>query len=452
MPHVSRFLSIECEWIDQPLAADPLERRTWARIALSAAGRSVTRLWDRDAQAERMSLYLPAFPLARWLVANWWTMLYEPAPLGASEPLPASDGDRTAKHRDWLLRHCLRTAESGLLLPYACWFSDGRRVVIDWAADDEDAYPHMPGYFVESGRVSLDRGEVQSTLWEFISGVIRRLDGESDERVGRLRQAWEAVIAADPEEEAFCRSAGRMGLDPYEIDHWEPSLVDLLESRLGSDLDQPLVADFLEAAEAETAAAVWQWVDETRASFDLRKSPMLASHLLLNGKSPAKIGYQLARRVRESMAGRSQGPLEEVGEAASAMGIEPIEFVDRDHHLSPRVKATVGWRAGKQPLVAGPRPSREDNARFLQARSLYHAAWACSTGPRLLTEARTWDQQASRAFAAELLAPQAELEARFDDGEWAEDPEAVVGSLAAEYRVSKMIVWHQLENLGIRLG
>jgi hypothetical protein len=309
----------------------------------------------------------------------------------------------------------------------------------------------MPGYFVESGRVSLDRGEVQFSLREFVAGVISRLDGECDERVGRLEQAWEAIIAADPEAEAFCRAAGRMGLDPYEISQWEPSLVDLLEGRLGNDLDQPIVADFLEAVEAETATALWQWVDEMRASFDLRSSPLPASSPQPNGKSPARLGYQLARRVRASMAGRSQGPLDELAEAATAMGIEPITFVDSDHLVNPRVKATVGWRGGAQPLVAGPQPSREDNARFLEARALYHAAFACGAGPRLLTEARTWDQQASRAFAAELLAPQAELKAHFDEGAWAADPEAVVGSLATKYRVSKMIVWHQLENIGIHL-
>ena len=87
-----------------------------------------------------------------------------------------------------------------------------------------------------------------------------------------------------------------------------------------------------------------------------------------------------------------------------------------------------------------------------EARALYHATFACGAGPRLLTEARTWDQQASRAFAAELLAPQAELKARFDDGAWAENPEAVVGSLATEYRVSEMIVWLQLKNIGVHLG
>jgi hypothetical protein len=323
MPRVSRFLSIECEWIDQPLSADPLERRTWARIAMSGAGRSLTRLWDRDAQAERTSLYLPAFPLARWIVANWWAMLYEPESLGASATFSSSDGELPTQQRDWLLRHCLRAAESGLLLPHACWFSDGRSVVITWSADDEDAHPQMPGYFVETGRVSLDRGEVQSSLWEFVSGVLSRLAGEGDERVGRLEQAWQAIIAADPEEEAFCRAAGRMGLDPYEIDHWEPSLVDLLEGRLGSDLDQPIVADFLETAEAATAAAVWQWIDETRASLDLRRSPLPASSPLLSGKSPARWGYQVARDVRASMADRSRGPLEAVGEAATAWGSNP---------------------------------------------------------------------------------------------------------------------------------
>ena len=97
-----------------------------------------------------------------------------------SERFLSSNTRSTPDRREWLRRHCLRAAESGLLLPHACFFSDGRNHVIDWSADDQDAYTHMPGYFIEEGRVFLDRDE---TRRDFV-GVRRRrpFAGRRDQR------------------------------------------------------------------------------------------------------------------------------------------------------------------------------------------------------------------------------------------------------------------------------
>ena len=73
---MSRSLSIECDWLDQPAAADPVERRTWAGLRIKVAGRLASRLWDREAASERQTLYVPAFPLAEWLIVNWWNFVW----------------------------------------------------------------------------------------------------------------------------------------------------------------------------------------------------------------------------------------------------------------------------------------------------------------------------------------------------------------------------------------
>ena len=77
---MSRFLSIECDPIDQPAADDPVERRTWCAFRMRVGGRTVTRMWDKTLGEERSLLYLPAFPIAQWLVENWWALLNEPPP------------------------------------------------------------------------------------------------------------------------------------------------------------------------------------------------------------------------------------------------------------------------------------------------------------------------------------------------------------------------------------
>jgi hypothetical protein len=63
--------------------------------------------------AERTSIYVPALPLAQWFVSKWWAMLYEP---NRWEHVPTGEA-LGARQPEWLHRHCLRSAEAGLLLP-----------------------------------------------------------------------------------------------------------------------------------------------------------------------------------------------------------------------------------------------------------------------------------------------------------------------------------------------
>ena len=99
-------------------------------------------------------------------------------------------------------------------------------------------------------------------------------------------------------------------------------------------------------------------------------------------------------------------------------------------------------------MAAGPQPSRPDNQRFLNARSLYHALVTTRNSRRLVTDAFSWDQKASRAFAAELIAPQQALVARLS-GSYADSLK--IESLSREFKVSTIVIEKQLENAGVSL-
>ena len=152
-------LSIECDFLEQQSAEDPVDRQTWAAVVIRVAGRIESRVWDRGAGSERNNLYVPAFPLARWLVANWWQVLYEPT----TEGIPSSD---------WIRRHCIRSADSGLLLPHLRLFSTGPGLLARWIADEQDAYPLMPVNFTSSDSIQLDRVEAEQGLRRFIVEVL----------------------------------------------------------------------------------------------------------------------------------------------------------------------------------------------------------------------------------------------------------------------------------------
>ena len=49
---------------------------TWAGLRLVIQGRCVTQFWDRRGNAESEVVYVPTFPLAEWIVENWWALFY----------------------------------------------------------------------------------------------------------------------------------------------------------------------------------------------------------------------------------------------------------------------------------------------------------------------------------------------------------------------------------------
>jgi Zn-dependent peptidase ImmA (M78 family) len=118
----------------------------------------------------------------------------------------------------------------------------------------------------------------------------------------------------------------------------------------------------------------------------------------------------------------------------------PFSLADK-----PPVPPSGRSRTGEV-LTVGPPVPREDNRRFLLARGLYHALLTTRDSQRLITDASSWNQKASRAFAAEFLAPQESLMNVI--GSSAVDSE-LVEQLSGKFRVSRIVIERQLENAGI---
>ena len=103
-------------------------------------------------------------------------------------------------------------------------------------------------------------------------------------------------------------------------------------------------------------------------------------------------------------------------------------------------------KLGRHRLVAPSHQVRQPQLSLPHGACLFFTPEATTPDPpRLLTRADSWPQRASRAFAAELLAPAAELRGRVGGQVTYEG----VGELAREFGVSEMVVAHQLENHGI---
>src|SRR5262249_13193393 len=129
--------------------------------------------------------------------------------------------------------------------------------------------------------------------------------------------------------------------------------------------------------------------------------------------TPHSFGYQLARQIRSKMNLQPVRKISSISEVANATLKKEITFEQVASPPISTLRAIVGETSNKL-IVAGNIPHPAHAKRFLEARCIFHAinyqmsqleAAPC----RLVTSAFSWDQKASRAFAAELLAPRQAL-------------------------------------------
>jgi Zn-dependent peptidase ImmA (M78 family) len=439
---VKPFLSIKCERVPQPQAADAAEAATWASFRMYAAGRCITRWWDRDCADEKDEIYIPAWPVARWIVQNWWPLLNEASP---TESIPASAAAWTPAERAWVQRHCLRSAESGVFLPKLFLFNDGQYFNANWVPDGESDYPSMPGYFLYGSSVQVSVQETEQELRTFVNTVLRWLEKQNVREVERVRENWDAIVNADPEEVAFCRASGRMGLDPYSASSWPEDLVTTLEGA-SSDSRKDLVGDWLDVASPVNAKASWDWVAHAANKLKLMGAPQSRVRPTSYDRVGGQAGFLTALKLKSDLGLDPSAPVTDLSRLAEGLGIGEYSLQLHNHVPSPRIRAAVGWRSQGKPVIAGPAPTSLENKRFVEARGLYHALFGAKTGPRLVTTAHTWDQQVSRGFAAEILAPRSAVLSRLEQCQDEQEQGEVAATLAKELGVSSELVERQWWN------
>lgn len=414
-------------------------------MTIRAGNRCVSTVWDKSLQLERQSLYIPALPVAAWMVRNWWFLFHETCHW-ESPPRTANN----AAQWQWLQRHCLRTADSSLMLPALSLFHDGNGLRACWHADSPATMPNMPGNFLAEGEDRLDLAATQLALKTFIDAVFDRLTPQShDDEVEDLRTQWQAIQNADADEMEFCQRAGRLGVDPYNPDEMTEDLASFLEA-ISDCCSEPLFDDLADVSSGDAIVSQWQWLKTLNQRWELRPIPQsLLGPLPDISESPPQFGYRLADIVRTGHGSHTADSLSSVEILArNALGHE-LQMVS--HHgpwaTASRIRAIVGrTEASNSILSVVPPPRRIESFRFLQARSLYHALVTIRTSERLVTDGYTWDQKASRAFAAELLAPRQEILNAIQES--VVDME-VIENLAQQFQVSSLVIERQLENAGV---
>lgn len=337
-----------------------------------------------------------------------------------------------------------------MALPDLRCFRDEDEVLVQWrASPSETLLPRVR--FVESGQARLTPRQVEHDLSQFVDAVLEQVRDLEHVDVAALRADWDASASAGGDDAVLCKHAARLGLDAFDEQDVTDSLAHLVVNEV-CRLPEATRDDLLDAVKPSQLAT-------TLAAVSASVSPLERTAGLVGGVAPVALealpghpepyehGYAVARALRKQFPANGDEALD-IDSALRGMGWHGFHQADDAWEpVAPEVKAAVGVTPAGVPRVTSKPFLRPANARFLLARSVYFLlANSTSSAPRLVTTAGTRLQAASRAFAAEWLAPAMAISRRIKDGV---DDERIQ-EIAEDLGVSATVIAHQIENHGLR--
>lgn len=394
-PKINSHLEIDARWLPAPSEGPlPEVNHTLCRL-LIRCGRHVATKFRTEKGDNGERIEVPAYYLAEWFAENWWSIFHEPEK--REDELNDAGDDAGFRARHWI-----GAARNGFALP-DMWLrpSDGETIV-------ETIATHLRACrlsFEEGFTEQLQIDAVKAVSGKFIETVVARL---TEKHVGGtpLHDAWTAIKNTGPDERQFCELLGALGLSPYEP---HPEIEAELEIA-SRELSEKIVRDLCEAATPRTFVELSSLVRQ--AFVQLRKSPEVNLSRLGDRPNyrpnlpPWQWGYNAANIMRRNLhvqpADRESGKLI----------FEHLEVdTDRTATLRPNSENDCTFvegaiqRLDQRARMAMVRHRELPQQRFAAARGIFLAWGAGHDDARLVTSARTREQQASRAFAAELLVP-----------------------------------------------
>ena len=282
-------LQFKWEWEQGDGVAIAEHRTTWARLEIWLGDECITLVEDRATFSARRSVYCALYPIAEWITCNWWLLRADARvrELGTvGTPAAASE-----KLRSLAQRHNLRFAGDGFVWPDFTIVPEGRQTFASWRRD-RHWRPYAPIRYLSEGEAHVDGDELMYRLAELVEAVLGRLD-ESGLTETELHAEWNDIRTTEPEVEAFCLAAARLGLDPYwEAHDLESVIVDAVGALPGSLRD-----DFLDAVDPDLLTPAATWVNKAQRT--LERAAQRTSKRTEQGA-----GIDVIRDLQQTLAGR----------------------------------------------------------------------------------------------------------------------------------------------------
>lgn len=418
---------IEADWEDSEDDVAEL-RATTARLTIKVASRIVTHAEDAFSKTVTDGVRVAVYPLAAWLVSNWWRLRWE----------AANEEWGSISPHDWRMAHQLPAIGHGFVWPPAEIQSDGRNIEV--MLFDPRPRPNEPLRYLERFTVGCAAEAFEQGVDRFIELVLSRL-ADSGIATSDLSEDWALVREERSSAEAsyFRRVEARLGLDPEASPEVVRKFVSF-RSTCGNDALEELASasGLTSPAQFFPQVARLAQVGGIRGRFS-SMAPVGEPDARL---TPWDEGRSAAARVRREL--RLDGnPL------TNAVLGELLGLTGADLAAPPRTKngaAAVAIPQDDESVSFLFQKSISSSRRFEGARLLGDHLLTARRGEWLVaTDAKTWRQRAERAFAAELLAPIDALKERLQGDYGDENMEQV----ARLFEVSPYLVQSQLANHGV---
>jgi hypothetical protein len=432
---IAEPFAVDLQWPANPgRGGNALLDASLARFQIMVGGKSVTA-YQTEKGDKHSHLHAPTYYLVEWLAQNWWSFLYEPP-----------KNDREEAEQDYRTRHWLGTARNGFALPDVTFSPAGDKIEIV----ARSAFLRFAQLnFIETVAATATTELVRSEFTKFIEQVLEHL-AEKGVKDTSAHRYWDQVAKTTQEEEIYCRMIGSLGLSPY-ISHPE---VDAAFDKVVGKITDSMLTDLCEATNMKNidrAADVTNSISDVLA----QAKPIQVRELLKVAKPPDNSpraydwGYNATDAARSALGIAHDDP-----SGSSA-------FFDR-LKLDPSAGVEEASEGTSNPLISGAVDREDDNMRvalmgsnrahkkFAAARAAFLAWSQSKKSSRLVTAARTRDQQASRAFAAELLAPAKFLTKKL--GNRAEVSSFVLDKISEEMGIAPSVVYYQAKNNGYYLA
>jgi hypothetical protein len=434
---VSKHFEFKVEWQPAPGVTTHELAATWARYEIWVDDRCVTQVEAADGTFRR-SVYGSLYPLAYWIASNWWLLTSHVRPTAIESRYWTWRNVRT---QPWLRQHNMRGAGDGMAWPDLTLVPEGAVTRVHWS---QDRYKGLGAVrFASDGSGFVPARDFRERLAEIVNHVLDR-SAEADLLKTPLAEEWEGVADSDGEEISFCKTAARLGLDPYSV---SDETADRIISA-AAVLPAEIAGDFFDSADATNLSAALDWTRSAtleadkaavRAGRSLSEIPgavaeEVASFRNASDERPSQLGYAMARALRGELALADTDDFDIAPWVGTADMQAPTRGLDG-------LAAVSGQRCG---VVLGTVNRRLEARRFGQARALGRILAHPGQRQFILSAARSHDDRVARAFAAELLAPAQGIRHMLDTLGEADD--SALEAIAERYNVSPLVVRHQYEN------
>lgn len=391
---------------------DPLDQASFARLQILAHDRCLTRCVDNNTGI-RDYVKIPLHRLAEGIARNWWTLLYE----------PWRPEEITKRH---IARHHLDTFIPGYIFPFLGLWSAGKEALSlqtgaalhfgtepsrELTESEIELARRLSGPnarpldFRTLSRVKLidetrermtaSRREIESQFAELVTTIVE-WSNSIDTTGCDLHERWDRTLQSinDPLERNYCIAAGRMGLDPYDPDSPDISV-------FSDKVPEDSFDDLCEAARFDELPEAVDWLVDTQKFLENAPTISLSEfgrRPRFNPAVPAwQTGYQAATELRSRLS------LDDNPQRATQMLIGDTSAASIDPDAPAMIEGLLAKdECGLRSMV---RARSSSQWRFRECRAVYIGWGADPDSYPLLTTATTYQQQASRAFAAELICP-----------------------------------------------